>query len=304
MREKRILKFDDKTNIVSYIWKEEGQKIRGCIQIVHGMSEHILRFEDLANYFVSKGYVVIGHDHYAHGLSAGSKDKIGIVTDYDFMDAIIKGMKLVRDEYEIYFENTQSCIFAHSMGSMATQRYIELYPNDFEYVILSGTDIGKLKYRFAKILTHRKSKKGEIHYSDFIENLSMGSFNKKYRKEDLEFGWLSENHDNIEAYRNDDLCGVRFPVNYYYSISSLLLEARKIKNLQKIHPSTKFFIYSGLGDPVSCFGDSIKKLKKVYTKLNLRVESKIYPNARHEVHNESNEIKTELYNDIINFLQK
>lgn len=142
MREQRIFKFDNKTSIVSYIWKEEGMKVRGCLEIFHGMAENILRFDEMANYFVKEGFIVIGHDHYAHGDSAESIEKIGECTDYDFMDAVIKAMKLVRDEYDEYFKDTKRCLFAHSMGSMAAQRYIQKYPNDFDYVVLSGTDIG------------------------------------------------------------------------------------------------------------------------------------------------------------------
>lgn len=50
MREQRILKFDDKTNIVSYLWYEENKKVKGVIEIFHGMAENILRYDDMANF--------------------------------------------------------------------------------------------------------------------------------------------------------------------------------------------------------------------------------------------------------------
>ena len=291
MREQRIFKFDNKTSIVSYIWKEEGMKVRGCLEIFHGMAENILRFDEMANYFVKEGFIVIGHDHYAHGDSAESIEKIGECTDYDFMDAVIKAMKLVRDEYDEYFKDTKRCLFAHSMGSMAAQRYIQKYPNDFDYVVLSGTDIGGGKYKFGKPLLKLFTKDGKIKYSNFVLNMSTTGFNKKFKKDHPKYGWLSRNPHNIKAFEESPYCGKDFPTNYFYSMAKMMCENVKPENLKRINPKVKIFIYSGKEDPVSNYGKSILKLEKLYKKYGLNVTSKVIPNARHEVHNENEEIK-------------
>lgn len=304
MREQRIFKFDNKTSIVSYIWKEEGMKVRGCLEIFHGMAENILRFDEMANYFVKEGFIVIGHDHYAHGDSAESIEKIGECTDYDFMDAVIKAMKLVRDEYDEYFKDTKRCLFAHSMGSMAAQRYIQKYPNDFDYVVLSGTDIGGGKYKFGKPLLKLFTKDGKIKYSNFVLNMSTTGFNKKFKKDHPKYGWLSRNPHNIKAFEESPYCGKDFPTNYFYSMAKMMCENVKPENLKRINPRVKIFIYSGKEDPVSNYGKSILKLEKLYKKYGLNVTSKVIPNARHEVHNENEEIKLELFKTIVDFYSK
>lgn len=304
MREQRIFKFDNKTSIVSYIWKEEGMKVRGCLEILHGMAENILRFDEMANYFVKEGFIVIGHDHYAHGDSAESIEKIGECTDYDFMDAVIKAMKLVRDEYDEYFKDTKRCLFAHSMGSMAAQRYIQKYPNDFDYVVLSGTDIGGGKYKFGKPLLKLFTKDGKIKYSNFVLNMSTTGFNKKFKKDHPKYGWLSRNPHNIKAFEESPYCGKDFPTNYFYSMAKMMCENVKPENLKRINPKVKIFIYSGKEDPVSNYGKSILKLEKLYKKYGLNVTSKVIPNARHEVHNENEEIKLELFKTIVDFYSK
>lgn len=304
MREQRIFKFDNKTSIVSYIWKEEGMKVRGCLEIFHGMAENILRFDEMANYFVKEGFIVIGHDHYAHGDSAESIEKIGECTDYDFMDAVIKAMKLVRDEYDEYFKDTKRCLFAHSMGSMAAQRYIQKYPNDFDYVVLSGTDIGGGKYKFGKPLLKLFTKDGKIKYSNFVLNMSTTGFNKKFKKDHPKYGWLSRNPHNIKAFEESPYCGKDFPTNYFYSMAKMMCENVKQENLKRINPKVKIFIYSGKEDPVSNYGKSILKLEKLYKKYGLNVTSKVIPNARHEVHNENEEIKLELFKTIVDFYSK
>lgn len=302
MRERKIIRFDDETNVVSYRWFDPNNStIKGVIEIYHGMAENILRYDEFANYLVNNGFMVIGHDHYAHGETANSLSEIGVVKKYDFMDAILRAMKLVRDDYEIYFQNTKKCAFAHSMGSMAMQRYLELYPNDFDYVVLSGTDIGGGKYKLSKILTKFFLKKEEVTYSKFILSLTTDSFNKKFKKDHPKFGWLSKDKTNIQRYEDNVYCGIDFPTNYFYSLSQMMCEIVKRNNLKKMNSSLRIFIYSGSEDPVSNFGKSIRKLNTLYKKNNINVTYKIINNARHEVHNESNMIRNGIYNDIINF---
>lgn len=304
MRDKKIIKFDDEINIVTYRWYENDMKVRGTIEIFHGMAENILRFDEMANYFVSRGFIVIGHDHFAHGDSASSIEKIGQTTKYDFMDGILKACKLVRDEYESDFKNTKRCLFAHSMGSMAAQRYIEKYPDDFDYVVLSGTDIGGGKYRLGKNLFKLFMKKDKVTYSKFVLNMTTTGFNKKFKSTHPSYGWLSRNIDNINEFVKNPYCGADFPVNYFQSLSKMMCENVSPENLKRINPNVKILLYSGKEDPVSCFGKSIYRLQKLYRKYNIDAEALIIDNARHEVHNESAEIKQSLFKTIESFYSK
>lgn len=48
-------------NIAVHTWRPAaGQSVRGVIQLVHGMSEYVRRFQPIAEYFVSLGYVFAG----------------------------------------------------------------------------------------------------------------------------------------------------------------------------------------------------------------------------------------------------
>lgn len=304
MREKIEIKFDHLSNLVCYIWKNDSASSIGTVQLSHGMAEHILRYDEFANYLVSLGYTVIGHDHYAHGLSSTSCETVGETLEYDFMDAILKGMKLVRDEFSSYFIPGKSYLFAHSMGAMATLRYLELYPNDFDKAILSGPDGFSFKYNMAKVLTSLFNKKNKIVYSPFVLKLSTGSFNKKFTQDDDKFGWLSSKKDSVLAYKNDPYCGKDFPVNYFNSLSKMMVVASKSKNIELINKNLKIYLYSGELDPVNNYHKSLITLTKLYKKHNLNVLLKSYKGARHEVHNEIDSIKHELYEDIKNFLKE
>lgn len=40
------------------------------IHLLHGMVEHIGRYDEFATFLMSKGFVVTGHDHRGHGITA------------------------------------------------------------------------------------------------------------------------------------------------------------------------------------------------------------------------------------------
>ena len=48
------------------------------------MAEHILRYEPFIEKLTEEGYIVIGHDHVAHGAST-QKNLIGIIEKKDFI---------------------------------------------------------------------------------------------------------------------------------------------------------------------------------------------------------------------------
>ena len=120
---------------------------------------------------------------YAHGKTCNNLDKIGVVTRYDFMRAMITSVKTVYEEVVMRFRELPIYLFAHSMGSMVAQRYIEIHPDDYEKVILSGTDYPGIKYSFAKSFSKMFLKKNDVSYSKLIDNMGAGGFNKKFKEE-------------------------------------------------------------------------------------------------------------------------
>ena len=291
-------------NIISYIWKNDNIHVKGTVQIFHGMAEHILRYEPFIEKLVEEGYTVIGHDHVAHGLST-TKDKIGVIENKDFMAEVLDVCKAVYEHYKNEYINGSTYLFSHSMGSMAAHRYIEIYPNDFDKVILCGTDISSIKYSIgSKVFKSLMNKHGEISYPALLHSLTMKPFNSKFKINHPEFGWLSANLENIKNYENDNLCGAKFPTNYYYSLANLITETGKEENLNLINKDLKVMLLSGKDDPVTNYSKSTIKLHKRFKKLGISSIVEIYYNARHEILNEKNEIKNLVIEDIINFYNK
>lgn len=298
----QTIKFDENVSLQVYIWEPKKEPV-GVIQIAHGMAEHLGRYDAFGEYFSNLGYLVIGADHYAHGLSCQNPEEIGVIKEYDFMDAILKSIKLIHTEFIEPLTYKNRILFAHSMGSMTAQRYIELYPNDFTKVVICGTDCYSIKYLFAQLLTSGKGKRGKIVYSEFVHNMGVGSFNKKFMKEHPKYGWLSNDMSIIEKYDNDKLCGRMFPANYYHSLAKLLRVSFKSKELEKINKDLSIMIIAGKDDPVGGFGNGPIKLSERYLKLGLNTRTIIYDKARHELLNEVPEIREIVLKDLKTFME-
>lgn len=298
----KTVKFDDKVSLQVYIWEPKKEPV-GVIQIAHGMAEHLGRYDDFGTYFSELGYLVIGADHYGHGLSCTDVSKIGVITEYDFMEAILKSIKVLYTEFIEILNYKNRILFAHSMGSMAAQRYIELNPNDFNKVVICGTDCYNIKYSFARLLTTCNGKRGKIIYSDFIHNMGVGSFNNKFRGSHPKYGWLTNDLNIIEKYDNDKMCGMMFPVNYYHSLAKLLALSYKTKELEKINNDISIMVIAGKDDPVGGFGKGPIKLSKRYLKLGYNTRTIIYEKARHELLNEVPEIREIVLKDLKSFFE-
>lgn len=302
MREHLQIKFDDKVNLNGYVWKNENVEPKAIIEISHGMAEHILRYDEFAEKLAAEGYIVYGFDHYAHGGSRYEGQGLGVCTDYDFMTAIIKDIKTVREYIGVVNKDGLDVyLFAHSMGSMAAQRYIQLYPHDFKKAIICGTDFAGNKYKLAKKLLSREIKKhGEISYVPFVENLGCGAFGKKFKNEGIN-AWLTTNPDSVAKYNADEWCGAQFPTNYYYSMANMMTQIAKANKENNFKCRPQILLIAGKDDPVGNFGKGVTKVYKTYDKCGYDAQLILYETARHELLNEIEGIKNQVVLDVISF---
>ncbi len=60
----------DGRQLAAYRWApHDGQPVAGVVVLVHGMGEHLRRYDHVADALTSAGFAVYGHDHRGHGAS-------------------------------------------------------------------------------------------------------------------------------------------------------------------------------------------------------------------------------------------
>src|SRR5258705_7929728 len=76
--DKFTYKSADGRQLAGYRWAaQDGQPVAGVVVLVHGMGEHLRRYDHVAEALTSAGFVVYGHDHRGHGASLANGDEPG-----------------------------------------------------------------------------------------------------------------------------------------------------------------------------------------------------------------------------------
>jgi alpha-beta hydrolase superfamily lysophospholipase len=88
---------------------------RGTVQIVHGLGEHIGRYDALARRLNAAGWHVAGHDHRGHGLSDGPRGRIP--HSYSLLADVGAVMDHVRGRGPLV-------LLGHSMGGAVAARFV------------------------------------------------------------------------------------------------------------------------------------------------------------------------------------
>ena len=71
------------TSMATYRWQCSSGAPTALVVLVHGFGEHLGRYGHVANFFIDRGYNVIGIDHICHGLSDGMAREKGCLDSFD-----------------------------------------------------------------------------------------------------------------------------------------------------------------------------------------------------------------------------
>jgi len=284
-----------------YCW-DKVENPRAVLQIFHGMAEHAGRYDRLAKYLNTQGFVVFGDDHRGHGKTSQLNGKTGVIGKngfYNIVEDEFMITKLLKQKYP----NTPIYVLAHSFGSFIGQEYITKYGNQINGLILSGSAAQTgAEFRFAKILASFQVKLfGEEREAKFLDKLGFGSYNKRIANPSTGFDWLSCDTAEVKKYIDDKYCGFICSTGFYYYFTDGLLNLYKKEKMDKIPKTLPIYIIAGQQDPVGQYGQRVKKLYDIYKAIGVSdVEIKLYQGSRHEILNEVN--RDEVTEDILKWI--
>ena len=291
-----FLSSDQKTIIHGNWWLPE-EEPKAVVQLVHGMQEHIARYDRFACFLNENGYAVIGHDQLGHGASVAEEEDHGYFASEKGHHCVIKDMRAVTRLAEKAYPGKKIFMLGHSMGSFFARRYVTLYPNALSGLILCGT--GHKPYNlvhFGKRLARLMSKvKGDHYRSKLIENLALGA--KPLEK------WLCSDQGVVDAYREDPFCGRPFTVGAYKDFFRLMEELSLGLDLDRVPKDLPVLLIAGMKDPV---GNHSKEVLQVYNRYRAHdmtdVDVVFYRDDLHEILNGSK--KEDVFRDVLRFLDE
>ena len=292
-----------KGNLHCCKWDDVAE-IKGVVQIVHGIAEHITRYDHVAKLLNENGFVVVGEDHMGHGGSIEGGSTQGYF-DGGWLNAVDDSYALC-EKTKAEYPGVPYFIYGHSMGSFLSRTILYRYPEaGFAGAILSGTGwmpVPVLKVGQAVCKLEAK-KVGDAGTSPTVDKLMFGSYTKSYSDVRTPLDWLSRDPAVVDAYIADPLSGFSASVGLSRSMLQGMEMNQKMSNLTKMPKKLPVLFIAGDADPVGSMGKGVQQTAEAFRKAGLlNVSVRLYPGARHEVHNETN--KEEVLGDVLKFLKK
>lgn len=293
-----------KNNIHVHRCVPDGE-VRGVVQIMHGIAEYIERYDDFMVFLASNGLVAVGTDHLGHGKTIEKPEQKGFFADKDGWDYVIKDEEILRRAMAKEYPDTVQIVFGHSMGSFMARTHLIRYPGGFDAAIISGTGnqgaalVGG-GLAVGNIVT---ALKGAHHYSNFINNLAFGSYNKAYDPQRTDYDWLTRDNDVVDKYIADPLCGFIPTCSLFRDMMTGVKFITNVDNLTKMAKDIPVYFMSGDKDPVGDYGKGVTLAYENFKKAGMKdVTMKLYKDGRHEMLNELN--RAEVYADVLNWINK
>ncbi len=287
-----------------YIYKHlsDMSTIKGIVHISHGMAEHIGRYQWLIKKLNNDGYHVIAIDHRGHGKRIRNNLK-GYFADDDGWNLVVNDLRLIINETKKKYPNVKQYLLAHSMGSWIALDAIQKKLN-INALILSGSSkisptllsIQQLLIKFHVLFFGKKN------ISKFLDNISLGAYNKFFAPNRTLKDWISSDTSNVDHYVADPLCGFMVTNGLWNDLASGMKAVFNIKNYKETNKLLPILIISGLKDPVGENGIGVKRLHMFLNKIYKNISIELIKDARHEVFSEIDKEKNYLF--LSNFLNR
>ena len=284
-------------------WLPEGQP-RGVVQLVHGISEHMERYDGFARFLARHGFAVAGHDHLGHGRTAADPSEYGWFGGKDGWKYVVKDVRALRERLGAEYPGVPYFLMGHSMGSFVVRGYLMFWPGTVDGAILSGTgQEPPLTVAAGRLLSALLGRvKGTKARSPLLDGLSVGRYNRQFKPLRTSADWISRDQAVVDAYLADPLCQFLPTVGMYHDMMVGLQLLARPANLRRMDPETPVLFFSGDRDPVGANGAGVKKVAGWFRRAGVKdLTVKLYPGGRHEMLNETN--RDEVYADVLAWVE-
>jgi len=263
----------DNLKLFGHSWQPDTEVPKASIALVHGIGEHIMRYDQWAEKFVNRGYAVTGIDFRGHGRSKGKR---GHIPSYE---SLLQDVDMLIRKSQEFFPDKPVILYGHSLGGNIVLNHALTRNNISRYIVTSPWLRLSFKPSSIKLALAQAMKR-------ILPRLLQPS--------GLNVGHISHDPEVIKAYENDplvhDRISVRMFINVYARGEWALANAGKLDR--------SVLLMHGGDDKITSADASCQFAEKA----GKNVEFKIWKEMYHELHNEK--IKDEVFGYIIDWLKK
>ena len=273
------------TNLPACLWLPDGE-VKAVLQITHGMTEHMGRYEAFAEFLCPKGIAVTGFDLRGHGKNPGDSEVASF--GEGGWAASMEDMRLFYALLQARFPGVPHYMLGFSLGSFLLREYLTKYPAEGEIqgAIIMGTghQPGWLLSIMMGIVKGQIKKAGFDKTTDLVRQLSFGTYNQKFNPNRTAADWLCSNETELDSYLADPLVRKDISAGLFWELLGSMKRTGSASEYDGWDTGLPILLLSGQDDPV---GDAGKGVQAIYSRMKKtgmeNVTIKLSPNARHDL---------------------
>ena len=293
-----------RTNLPAHLWMPDGE-VKAVLQITHGMTEHMGRYEAFAQYLQPMGIAVAGFDLRGHGKNPGDAEVASF--GEGGWAASIEDMRLFYGLLQERFPGVPHYMLGFSLGSFLLREYLTKYPGKGELAgaIIMGTghQPGWLLSIMVGIVKGQIKKAGFDKTTDLVRQLSFGTYNQKFKPNRTAADWLCADETELDKYLADPLVRKDISSGLFWELLGSMKRTGSAFEYDGWDTSLPILLISGQDDPVGDAGKGVKAAYNSFQKAGVKfVEITFYEHARHDILHEY--CKDDVYRTIEKWILK
>lgn len=265
------------------LWLPEETPL-GVVLAVHGMTEHMGRYEKLAAQLTRQGLALAAFDLRGHGRNPGDRDCADL--GEGGWEASLHDLRLFWGNLEGQYEDIPVFLLGFSLGSFLVREFLSRFEQKPAGVILLGTGqqgSGALSL-LLPLVRRQESRCPEGGTTPLIQKLSFGTYNKKFAPNRTGADWLSSLPQQVDAYLEDPLCRRHISARLFRQLLESMKRLSSRDTGRSWYRDVPVLLLSGSSDPVGSMGKGVEKLARQLRACGIRtVDYWLYSGARHDL---------------------
>lgn len=245
------------------LWRPEGPAA-GTLFVVHGLTEHIGRYQSLARYMTARGWAVAGFNIPGHGgafLTVEGKPRPaycgGEGSWHRMVTMLEQALRRVRAEVP----NRPVVLLGFSLGSFVVRAWLaeQKGPLIIDRLVLAGTGeqpawvLGLVR----GVIRRECRRSGDYQTTRRVQDIAFGNYNRQIKKAASPYAWLLTDPGALAVYERDTLVCKKITGGLFRELLSCMIYVR---TREKPRPDGLPALFlSGADDPVGERGRGVRR---------------------------------------------
>lgn len=274
---------------------------RAIVQIVHDISEHSMRYHELAVALNDSGFYVCGNDLIGHGMSKqGHQGCFGMKKNC--YEGLLSDIDSLFNEVSAEVGGTvPRIIIGAGFGAMLSELYTIKYGNISMIISMENLEIPAALSLIKLNANNHIKRKGFNSVSKSVHNTMYQMGKPAGSPPYNEFFWISSDEEELKKYVDDEDCGFMLTASAYREIISVIEQLRG-KDGIVILPDIPIYILAGSEDQRGNCGNSVMRIANMLSaKGHNEVSYKLYKDCYHDILHDI--CKKQVIKDILGWIE-